>query len=95
MARRQRNESADRAEGAREVRKDQHVDALEAELAGYESRLKVAEAGPETDRLKSRIADVKKEITAAKKGHGTGPKGRVTDPTGGSNPAPAAPAAEA
>jgi len=94
MARRQRNESADRAESAREVRKDQHVDALKHELAGYEARAKVAE-GPEADRLKTRIADVKAEITKAGKGHGTGPKHRVTDPTGGSNPAPAAPAAEA
>ncbi len=94
MARRARNESADRAESAREARTDQHVDALEHELAGYEARIKAADDPAVKKRLEGRAADVKKEITAAKKGHGVGPEHRVTDPTGGSNPAPAAPAAE-
>lgn len=89
-----RNEAADRAKATREARRDREVEALKAELAGYESRLKGTRDEDEAAMLKDRIADVKKEITRAAKGHGTGPKTRVTDPTGGSNPAPTPDAAE-
>lgn len=85
-----RNEAADRAKATREARRDREVEALESELAGYENRLKGSTDDAVSAMLKTRIADVKAEITRAKKGHGTGPKTRVTDPTGGSNPPPAA-----
>lgn len=85
-----RNEAADRAKATREARRDREVEALESELAGYEARLKGTRDEDEAAMLKGRISDVKSEITRAKKGHGTGPKTRVTDPTGGSNPPPAA-----
>jgi len=93
MARtRGRNESADRAKATREHRAEQEVEALKSELAGYEARHKAEKDADKKAALADRIADVKKEITRAGKGHGVGPATRVTDPTGGNNPPPSAPA---
>lgn len=85
---RRKSESAAKAEQTRATRRDQEVAALEAELAGYEARHKGTTDDEEKARLAERIKDTKAEITRAKKGHGTGPAHRVTDPTGGSNPVP-------
>lgn len=89
MARPKMSEAGARAKDARETRRDQEVAALEAELAGYEARHKSTRDADAKAALADRISDVKKEIARAKKGHGNGPAGRVTDPTGGSNPPPA------
>lgn len=85
-----KNEAGDRAKTTREGRRDAEVAALEEELAGYEARLKGARDDDVKAMLADRVKDTKAEIARAKKGHGTGPKARVTDPTGGSNPAPKA-----
>lgn len=87
-AERRKSEAQRAADDRREVRSEEHVDALERELEGYEARRKGSTDADVNKVLDQRIKDTKASIAEAKKGHGTGPKTRVTNPVG---PNPAGP----